>query len=60
MKYLFQAIFEALEETINDLKVQLQEKDALLDTFQDKLHSAIIENDNLKKIIRYFVLNIIQ
>lgn len=45
------AIFEALEETIADLKQQLREKEALIDNLQDKLHSKTIENDNLRKLM---------
>lgn len=50
--YYFQAIFEALEETIAELKQQLHEKDISIDTLQSKLHSLLLENENLEKIIR--------
>lgn len=45
------AAIEALEDTIGQLKKQLNEKDAINDILHDKLHSKMIENDNLKKII---------
>ncbi|EFA00360.1 sorting nexin-16 [Tribolium castaneum] len=51
------AMFEALEETINDLKVQLREKDAIIDSLQDSLHSKTLEADNLLKIIKNSVMN---
>lgn len=45
-------MFEALEETINELKQQLREKESLIDELQDSIHSKTIENDNLKKLLR--------
>ncbi|KAJ8931215.1 hypothetical protein NQ314_015912 [Rhamnusium bicolor] len=46
------AIFETLEETISDLKQQLREKESLIESLQTNLHSSVIENDHLKKLIR--------
>lgn len=48
---ILQAMFEALEETITDLKQQLREKEAVIDELQDSLHTKTIENDNLKKLL---------
>ncbi|CAH0546555.1 unnamed protein product [Brassicogethes aeneus] len=45
-------VLEALEETINDLKQQIMEKDSAIDALQDNLHSTVLENEHLKKIIR--------
>ncbi|XP_028128435.1 sorting nexin-16 [Diabrotica virgifera virgifera] len=45
------AIFEALEETISYLKQQVREKDASLDSLEEKLHSLSTENENLRKLI---------
>lgn len=45
------AIFEALEENISDLKVQLRDKEASIDSLETKLHSLAIENENLRKLI---------
>ncbi|XP_049819422.1 sorting nexin-16 isoform X2 [Aethina tumida] len=50
-------VLEALEETINDLKQQIQEKDMALDALHDNLHSTVLENEHLKKIIRNSTLN---
>ncbi|KAL3283897.1 hypothetical protein HHI36_018066 [Cryptolaemus montrouzieri] len=44
------AIFEALEETISDLKQQLGEKEKIIDSLQTSLHSTVLENDNLKRL----------
>lgn len=49
---IFQAIFEGLEETINELKMQLKEKESIIDSLQDSLHSKSIENENLTKRIK--------
>ncbi|XP_066250602.1 sorting nexin-16 [Euwallacea similis] len=46
------AIFEALEDTITDLKVQLKDKDALIDNLQQRLQGLLNENENLKKCLR--------
>lgn len=48
-------MFEALEETITELKQQLREKEALIDSLQDTVHTKTIENDNLKKRLRLIV-----
>ncbi|XP_076272262.1 sorting nexin 16 [Rhynchophorus ferrugineus] len=45
------AMFEALEDTISDLKLQLREKDAHIDSLQEKMQSLLNENENLKKLI---------
>lgn len=45
-------MFEALEETITDLKQQLREKEILIESLRDKVHTTSIENDNLKKRLR--------
>lgn len=45
-------MFVALEDTVYQLKKQLQEKEVMIDTLQDSLHSKVVENENLKKIIR--------
>lgn len=42
-------MFEALEDTIYQLKQQLKEKDQIIDALQDKLHSKSLENENLTK-----------
>lgn len=46
------AMFEALEDTIYQLKQQLREKETAIDNLQDSLHSKQVENENLKKIIK--------
>lgn len=46
------AMFEALEDTITDLKLQLREKDAQMDALQEKVHSLLNENENLKVLSR--------
>nr|XP_023014424.1 sorting nexin-16 [Leptinotarsa decemlineata] len=51
------AIFEALEETITDLKQQIQEKDNSLDKLQTKLHLLGTENESLRKVIRNSMMN---
>ncbi|XP_063910930.1 sorting nexin-16 [Zophobas morio] len=51
------AMFEALEETINELKVQLREKDAIIDSLQDSLHTKTLESENLLKIIKRSTMN---
>ncbi|KAJ8950651.1 hypothetical protein NQ318_010851 [Aromia moschata] len=51
------AMFEALEETINDLKQQLREKESMIDTLQTNLHSKEIENKNLIKLLRKSTIN---
>lgn len=45
------AIFEALEDTISELKQQIREKDASVNSLETKLHSLVTENDNLRKLI---------
>lgn len=45
-------MFEALEETITDLKQQLREKEMLIDSLQDTVHTKTVENENLKKLMR--------
>ncbi|XP_056635878.1 sorting nexin-16 [Diorhabda sublineata] len=45
------AIFEALEDTISELKQQIREKDTSIDSLEMKLHSLVTENDNLRKLI---------
>ncbi|RZC35962.1 sorting nexin-16 [Asbolus verrucosus] len=51
------AMFEALEETINDLKVQLREKESIIDSLQNSLHSKSLESENLLKIIKNTTMN---
>ncbi|CAH1959710.1 unnamed protein product [Acanthoscelides obtectus] len=51
------AIFEALEETISDLKQQLREKEALVESLETKLHTVDTENQNLRKLIRNSTMN---
>lgn len=46
------AVFEALEDTISDLKLQLKEKDVVIDNLQEKMQSLLNENENLKKSMR--------
>ncbi|CAG9770484.1 unnamed protein product [Ceutorhynchus assimilis] len=43
------AIFEALEDTIGSLKLQLREKDARIDLLQQKVQELLNENENLKR-----------
>lgn len=45
-------MFEALEETITELKQQLREKEELIDSLQDTVHMKSVENENLKKLLR--------
>lgn len=49
-------MFEALEDTIYQLRQQLREKEIVIDTLQDSLHTKSIENDNLKKTMLVFFL----
>lgn len=49
------AMFEALEDTIYQLKQQLKEKDQIIDALQDKLHSKSLENENLTKRLQQFL-----
>ncbi|KAG5881251.1 hypothetical protein JTB14_032963 [Gonioctena quinquepunctata] len=51
------AIFEALGDTINELKQHIREKNNSVDSLQTKLHSLAIENENLRKIIRNSMMN---
>ncbi|KAF2902832.1 hypothetical protein ILUMI_03349 [Ignelater luminosus] len=51
------AMFVALEDTVYQLKKQLKEKEVMIDTLQDSLHSKVVENENLKKIIRNSTMN---
>ncbi|VEN48300.1 unnamed protein product [Callosobruchus maculatus] len=51
------AIFEALEETISDLKQQLREKEAMVETLENKFHAVDTENQNLRKLIRNSTMN---
>lgn len=51
-KIVLQAMFESLEETINELKQQLREKESLIDELQASIHTKTIENNNLKKLLR--------
>lgn len=44
-------MFEALEDTIYQLRQQLREKEMVIDQLQDNLHSKSIENENLKKAL---------
>lgn len=46
-------MFEALEDTIYQLKQQLHQKETIIDALEESLHSSNIENENLKKIIKY-------
>ncbi|KAJ8911335.1 hypothetical protein NQ315_003989 [Exocentrus adspersus] len=46
------AMFEAMEDTITKLKQELFEKESIIDSLETNLHTQIIENENLKKLIR--------
>lgn len=48
---MLQAMFEALEDTIYQLKQQLMEKDKIIDSLEETLHTKSVENENLKKVI---------
>lgn len=43
------AMFEALEDTITDLRQQLREKDGIIDSLEHKVQELFNENENLKK-----------
>ncbi|KAL1518144.1 hypothetical protein ABEB36_001814 [Hypothenemus hampei] len=43
------AVFEALEDTIVDLKTQLRDRDARIDILERKVQALLNENENLKK-----------
>ncbi|XP_050300587.1 sorting nexin-16 [Anthonomus grandis grandis] len=45
------AMFEAFEDTIADLKMQLREKDAIITNLQRRVQSLCNENENLKKLV---------
>ncbi|XP_017786820.1 PREDICTED: sorting nexin-16 isoform X1 [Nicrophorus vespilloides] len=51
------AIFEALEDTIYQLKQQLMEKDGVIDSLHDKLHQQANENENLRKLLKDSKMN---
>lgn len=42
-------MFEALEDTITDLRQQLREKDGIIDSLEHKVQELFNENENLKK-----------
>lgn len=44
-------MFEALEDTIYQLKQQIMEKEKIIDHLEEEVHSKSIENENLKKVI---------
>lgn len=49
----FQAIFEAQEETITHLKIQLRSKEQSIESLEQKLKAALEEKDTMRKAIRY-------
>lgn len=53
--YFFKAIFEAQEETITHLKIQLRCKDQTIDSLEQKLKIALMEKETLNKAMRYAV-----
>lgn len=42
-------MFEALEDTITDLRQHLREKDGIIDSLEHKVQELLNENENLKK-----------
>ncbi|KAB0796656.1 hypothetical protein PPYR_10717 [Photinus pyralis] len=51
------AVLEAFEDSIYQLKKQLKEKEMELDALHDSLHAKLIENENLRKIIKNSTMN---
>ncbi|KAK4877143.1 hypothetical protein RN001_009649 [Aquatica leii] len=51
------AMLEAFEDTIYHLRKQLKDKEMEVDALHDTLHSKVIENENLKKIIKNSTMN---
>lgn len=51
------AILEAFEDSIYQLKKQLKEKEIELDALHDSLHAKLVENENLRKIIKNSTMN---
>lgn len=49
----FQAIFEAQEETITHLKIQLNGKEQTIESLEQKLKTALLEKDAMEKAMRY-------
>lgn len=48
-----QAIFEAQEETITHLKIQLRSKEQSIESLEQKLKTALQEKDAMQKAMRY-------
>lgn len=51
------AIFEALEDTIFQLKQQIRDKENIIDDLHDSLHTKTTENENLRKVLHNSTIN---